>query len=180
MTESPTALKRALKLRDLEDVSSIFVTHRLQDIEVLSSEYVVRDDFGNLIFEHEGVRYGVAICKDMDFPALGREYAGVAIMLVPAWDFVDDAWLHSRMSILRGVESGYAIARSARNGVLTVSDGYGRVTSEAPSGPQTAYNVTIPRNAPGPTLYTQIGDAFGWSMLALADDVQGDPADAAV
>lgn len=121
-----------------------------------------------LIFEHEGVRYGVAICKDMDFPALGREYAGVAIMLVPAWDFVDDAWLHSRMSILRGVESGYAIARSARNGVLTVSDGYGRVTSEAPSGPQTAYNVTIPRSAPGPTLYTQIGDAFGWSMLALA------------
>ena len=35
-------------------VSSIFVTHRLQDIEVLASEYVVRDDYGNLIFEHEG------------------------------------------------------------------------------------------------------------------------------
>lgn len=123
---------------------------------------------GPLIFEHEGVRYGVAICKDMDFPALGREYAGVAIMLVPAWDFTDDAWLHSRMAMLRGVESGYAIARSARNGVLTVSDAYGRVTNEAPSGPQTAYNVTIPRTGPGPTLYAQIGDAFGWSMLALA------------
>jgi apolipoprotein N-acyltransferase len=123
---------------------------------------------GPLIFEHEGVRYGVAICKDMDFPALGREYAGVAIMLVPAWDFVDDAWLHSRMGILRGVESGYSIARSARNGVLTVSDAYGRVSHEAPSGPQTAYNVTIPRTGPGPTLYAQIGDAFGWSMLALA------------
>jgi apolipoprotein N-acyltransferase len=90
-----------------------------------------------LIFEHEGVRYGVAICKDMDFPALGREYAGVAIMLVPAWDFVDDAWLHSRMSILRGVESGYAIARSARNGVLhRISDGIRtRQLHEAPSGP---------------------------------------------
>lgn len=49
-----TICELALKLRDLEDVSSIFVTHRLQDIEVLSSEYVVRDDFGNLIFEHEG------------------------------------------------------------------------------------------------------------------------------
>jgi phospholipid/cholesterol/gamma-HCH transport system ATP-binding protein len=44
----------ALKLRDLEEVSSIFVTHRLQDIEVLASEYVVRDDEGNLIFQHEG------------------------------------------------------------------------------------------------------------------------------
>ncbi|MEZ5957610.1 MAG: nitrilase-related carbon-nitrogen hydrolase [Hyphomonadaceae bacterium] len=123
---------------------------------------------GPLIFEHEGVRYGVAICKDMDFPALGREYAGVAIMLVPAWDFVDDAWLHSRMAILRGVESGYAIARSARNGALTVSDAYGRVNYEAPSGPQTAYDVAVPRTGPGPTLYARIGDAFGWSMLALA------------
>lgn len=46
----------ALKLRDLEDVSSIFVTHRLQDIEVLSSEFVVRDDYGNLQFERENDR----------------------------------------------------------------------------------------------------------------------------
>ncbi len=43
-----------------------------------------------LIFEHEGVRYGVAICKDLDFPVLGREYAGVDVMLVPAWDFTTD------------------------------------------------------------------------------------------
>jgi phospholipid/cholesterol/gamma-HCH transport system ATP-binding protein len=46
----------ALKLRDLEEVSSIFVTHRLKDLQVLSSEYVVRDDHGNLIFEQEGDR----------------------------------------------------------------------------------------------------------------------------
>jgi phospholipid/cholesterol/gamma-HCH transport system ATP-binding protein len=46
----------ALKLRDLEEVSSIFVTHRLKDLQVLSSEYVVRDDHGNVIFEHEGDR----------------------------------------------------------------------------------------------------------------------------
>jgi len=48
-----TICELALKLRDLEEVSSIFVTHRIQDIEVLSSEYVVRDDQGNLIFEQE-------------------------------------------------------------------------------------------------------------------------------
>ena len=49
-----TICELALKLRDLEEVSSIYVTHRLEDIEVLSSEYVVRDDFGNVLFEHEG------------------------------------------------------------------------------------------------------------------------------
>ncbi len=51
-----TICELALKLRDLEEVSSIFVTHRLQDVEVLAREYVVRDDVGNLIFEHEGDR----------------------------------------------------------------------------------------------------------------------------
>jgi phospholipid/cholesterol/gamma-HCH transport system ATP-binding protein len=49
-----TICELAVKLRDLEEVSSIYVTHRLEDIEVLSSEYVVRDDYGNLIFAHEG------------------------------------------------------------------------------------------------------------------------------
>jgi apolipoprotein N-acyltransferase len=104
----------------------------------------------------------------MDFPVLGREYAGVDVMLAPAWDFTDDAWLHSRMAMLRGVENGYAIVRSARNGVLTVSDAYGRVTAEAPSGPQTAYGVRVPAASPGATLYSRIGDAFGWAMLACA------------
>lgn len=51
-----TICELALKLRDLEEVSSIFVTHRIQDIEVLAHEYVVRDDKGDLIFEHEGER----------------------------------------------------------------------------------------------------------------------------
>lgn len=51
-----TICELAVKLRDLEDVSSIFVTHRLQDIDVLSNEYIIRDDLGNLVFEKEGNR----------------------------------------------------------------------------------------------------------------------------
>lgn len=122
----------------------------------------------DLTFENGGVHYGVAICKDMDFPDLARGYAGVDVMIVPAWDFDVDAWFHSRMAVLRGVENGYSIIRSARNSVLTVSDGYGRVTSQAPSGPQTAYNVSAPARGLGPTLYSRIGDIFGWFALALA------------
>ena len=74
-------------------------------------------------------RIGIAICKDMDFPTLGRRYAalGVEALLVPAWDFDQDAWWHARMAILRGVESGFAVVRSARRGLLTVSDRYGRI-----------------------------------------------------
>ena len=113
-------------------------------------------------------RFGYAICKDMDFPAVGRALARSDIVFVPAWDFGVDAWLHSRMAMLRGVENGYAVVRSARNGALTVSDAYGRVLAEAPSGPQTAFNAVAPLDGPGPTLYARIGDAFGWAALASA------------
>lgn len=42
-----------LKLRDLENVGSIFVTHRIQDIDVLSNEYVTRNPDGEIIFHKE-------------------------------------------------------------------------------------------------------------------------------
>jgi apolipoprotein N-acyltransferase len=118
-----------------------------------------------------GVRVGVAICKDFDFPALIRRYGHehVALMLAPAWDFERDAWLHSRMAVLRGVENGFTLVRSARNGVMTVSDPYGRVLADAPSGMNVSRlggAIATPRHVP--TLYTRIGDAFGWASAALA------------
>lgn len=128
---------------------------------------------GDLIVERNGRRYGIAICKDMDFPALARRYAGVDAMLVPAWDFGDDAWLHSRMAMLRGVENGYAIIRSAREGALTVSDAYGHVIGEAMSGPQVSFTTAEDISGPGATLYARFGDVFGWAMLAFATLLAG-------
>lgn len=80
--------------------------------------------------------WGVEICKDMDFPGLARQYGrdGAALMLVPAWDFVADGWLHSRMAILRGVEDGFSLARAPKQGILTVSDDRGRVVTQRSSG----------------------------------------------
>jgi len=45
-----------MKLRDLEDVSSIFVTHEMNNLEYICSEYAVVDDEGKVIFEREGER----------------------------------------------------------------------------------------------------------------------------
>ncbi len=49
-----TICELAIKLRDLEDVSSIFVTHEMKNLEYLSSEYAVVDENGEVIFEQEG------------------------------------------------------------------------------------------------------------------------------
>lgn len=114
--------------------------------------------------------WGVAICKDMDFPALGRLYgeAGVGLLLVAAWDFGRDGRLHARMAVVRGVESGFALVRTAQRGLLTVSDDRGRVVAEMPSGEGPEALLTA-RVAPGSgrTPYARWGDWFGWLCLLL-------------
>lgn len=114
-------------------------------------------------------RIGLAICKDMDFHDIGRAYAQrqAQLLLVPAWDFGVDGWLHGRMAIMRGVESGFAVARVARAGRLTLSDDRGRVVAEASSEQHDAQLVgELPLHA-SRTFYGQWGDWFAWADLAL-------------
>ncbi|HVG30075.1 MAG TPA: ATP-binding cassette domain-containing protein [Pyrinomonadaceae bacterium] len=51
-----TICELAIKLRDLEDVSSIFVTHEMNNVQYLTSEYAVVNDEGEINFEEEGHR----------------------------------------------------------------------------------------------------------------------------
>jgi phospholipid/cholesterol/gamma-HCH transport system ATP-binding protein len=51
-----TICELAMKLRDLEDVSSIFVTHEMNNLDYLCSEYAVVNDAGEVVFETEGER----------------------------------------------------------------------------------------------------------------------------
>ena len=51
-----TICELAMKLRDLEDVSSIFVTHEMNNLHYICSEYAVVDDDGKVVFEREGER----------------------------------------------------------------------------------------------------------------------------
>jgi apolipoprotein N-acyltransferase len=114
--------------------------------------------------------WGLQICKDMDFPKLSREYAaeGANLLLVPAWDFNLDRWLHARMAVLRAVENGFALARSARNGLLTLSDNRGRILAEAATMPGRFQSITGKVNVlRGVTFYTRTGDWFAWLCIAM-------------
>ncbi|WP_051469065.1 nitrilase-related carbon-nitrogen hydrolase [Actinomadura oligospora] len=111
-------------------------------------------------------RWGVLICKDLDFPGLVRGYRsdGAAALLAPAWDFHSDAWLHGRMALVRGVESGLGIARTGRAGDLMISDAYGRVQAARSTGRPGFVTVSarVP-TTPVTTLYARFGDWFAWS-----------------
>lgn len=117
------------------------------------------------------VEFGIAVCKDLDFPEYIRKYgkANTGILFIPAWDFVKDDWLHSRMAVMRGVENGFSEIRTARAGRLTISDCFGRVTAEASSSSGGATvlfgEVSLQRKN---TLYTRFGEWFGTACLIAA------------
>ena len=60
-----TICELAMKLRDLEDVSSIFVTHEMNNLDYLSSEYAVVNEAGDVVFEREGERLCLINCKTL-------------------------------------------------------------------------------------------------------------------
>ena len=116
-------------------------------------------------------KWGVEICKDMDFPRLSREYSrdGIGMLIVSASDFVADGWLHGWMAVLRGVEGGFSVARSANLGILTATDDRGHVLSEqdtimAPPFVTAIANVPVRRDD---TIYSRLGDWFAWLCMPL-------------
>ena len=108
------------------------------------------------------------ICKDMDFPDTIRSDAvrGVRLIGAPAGDRGIDGWQHGIMSVMRGVENGFALVRPAHDGLLIASDAQGRLIGlkkGAPTG-LTMLVADLPLG-PGPTLYTRIGNLFAWVCL---------------
>lgn len=116
-------------------------------------------------------KWGVEICKDMDFPPLSREYSrdGIGLLIVSASDFVADGWLHGRMAVLRGIEGGFSIARSANLGILTATDDRGHVLAEQETitGPPFVTAIAeIPVHRDD-TIYSRFGDWFAWLSILL-------------
>lgn len=122
------------------------------------------------IMPEHGETWGVAICKDMDFTPLLRQYgeASAGLMLVPAWDFeIDRSW-HGHMAVMRGVEDGFSVVRAANQGYLTVSDNRGRILAEtrSDSAPFATLLADVP-TAHENTVYLLLGDWFGWLSVAM-------------
>jgi phospholipid/cholesterol/gamma-HCH transport system ATP-binding protein len=68
----------AMKLRDLHDVSSIFVTHEMKNLDYLTNEYADINEKGEVIFEQEGERLclintEIIMLKDGDIIFSGKE-----------------------------------------------------------------------------------------------------------
>lgn len=114
--------------------------------------------------------WGVAICKDLDFTEPARSYGrdGVGLMLAPAWDFRVDGFWHGHIAVMRAVEDGFSLVRSARRGLLTVADDRGRIVAESASN--AAPFATLAASVPAGhdhTVFLLLGDWFGWCAIVL-------------
>ena len=113
-------------------------------------------------------RAALAICYEIIYPALVREQAGQADVLIT---LSNDSWFgasigplqHLQMAQMRALENGRWLLRSTNNGVTAIVDDRGRVTGRLPQF-QTGVLTGSYRRMQGETPYTRVGD---WPVLVL-------------
>ncbi len=115
------------------------------------------------IFDAPWGRSAVLISQDLDFPDTARELAaeGVRVVMAPASDWAGSETIHQRMAVVRGVEAGFSLARSAR-GMVSANDSRGRqiVAREATTGHDAVATADLPLGT-GRTFYSHADDWFG-------------------
>jgi apolipoprotein N-acyltransferase len=111
------------------------------------------------------------ICYEIIFP-------GEALEGVPRPDFIlnltNDAWFgmtpgpyqHWRQAVLRGVEEGLPVVRSANNGISSVTDANGRVVEGLALGERGVVDSLLPA-ALLPTIYATYGNSSFFGLLGL-------------
>lgn len=155
---------------------------------LLENKLVVVGPGGDIVLEH--VKYGAGviegiqpgdrvlrtfkspfgtvsgiICWDADFPATVRQAGrnGTDILLVPSNDNRAVDPMHTQMAVYRAIENGVSLVRQASGGLSVVTDPYGRVLASMDHfvASEWAMVAQVPTHGV-PTLYSVIGDVFGW------------------
>lgn len=111
-------------------------------------------------------RLAGVICWDADFVVNMRQAGqqGVDLIVIGANDWLGINAIHAQMAVFRAIENGTAILRQASNGTSVAVDPYGRVLTALDHFTTTERVLVaqMPVSAHVFTLYTVIGDAFGW------------------
>jgi apolipoprotein N-acyltransferase len=106
------------------------------------------------------------ICFDTDFPETiiqaGRN--GTDILLSPSLDYRAIDPMHAYMAVYRAIENGVAVVRQSDNGLSVVTDPYGRVLAAVDhfTASKRVTVAQVPAKAHVFTIYSLIGDLFGW------------------
>ncbi len=124
-----------------------------------------------VVFDWSGGKLSCLICYEAIFPDLARAFARRGAQLLVA--VTNDGWFgrlpgapqHAELAVVRAVETGIPLVRSANNGSSFIVDPHGRVSGRTPLFRQEILAGTVPRPS-GPTPYRRWGDWF--IVLCLA------------
>jgi apolipoprotein N-acyltransferase len=166
-----------------------------QDDTPYENKLIIVDPAGSVVLEHlkyggqsvEGFQPGDGIlrtvetpfgtlsgiiCWDTNFHAPVRQAGrnGTDILLSPSFEFRAISPMHAQMAVFRAIENGVSIVRQADNGLSIVTDPYGRTLAAVDhfAASERVMVAQVPTKGVF-TLYSVIGDLFGW--LAVAGSV---------
>jgi apolipoprotein N-acyltransferase len=105
------------------------------------------------------------ICWDTDFPTVvsqaGRN--GTDILLSPSLDIRSIDPMHAQMAVFRAIENGVSVVRQSDNALSIVADPYGRTLAAVDHFTSNEWVMVAQVPTKGVfTLYSVIGDLFGW------------------
>lgn len=127
----------------------------------------IRGDEPLALIERPYGKVGLAICYDLDFPALARAYAALGAQLVIApssdWEGIDP--VHAEMARIRAIEGGFSLLRPVRWASSAAFDGVGRVRGWLPGREADMVLVATVPLEQLPTIYTRVGDAPALALL---------------
>jgi len=118
------------------------------------------------------INFGVAICYEVIFPNLVRQFAANgAEFLVTV---TNDAWFgsssaasqHFSMVVFRSVENHLAFARSANTGISGFIDPFGHIIEATPIFTEQAVKATMQVWRPH-TFYSRHGDVFAYGCVII-------------
>jgi len=119
------------------------------------------------------INFGVAICYEVIFPNLVRQFAANgAEFLVTV---TNDAWFgassaasqHFSMVVFRSVENHLAFARSANTGISGFIDPFGRIVEATPIFTEQAVKAKMQVWRPH-TFYSRYGDVFAYGCAIIS------------
>ena len=118
------------------------------------------------------VQFGVAICYEVIFPNLVRQFAanGAEFMVT----VTNDAWFgrssaasqHFAMVVFRSVENHLAFARAANTGISGFIDPFGRIVEATPIFTEQAVQAPMQVWRPQ-TFYSRYGDVFAYGCVII-------------
>ena len=129
-----------------------------------------------LVLEAGGVRTGVAICYEVVYPWIAREFTARGAELLTT--ITNDAWFgrssapyqHFEQASVRAVEQGRYLVRAANTGISGVVDPYGRTLQTSALFEEAALTADV-RLIEERTIYSYLGDVIAWLCAAAAAGV---------